>query len=334
MQTIKAGQRFMSEAEPELGLGLVTELQDKMIHLDFPAVSETRCYGIKSAPIKRIRFNIGDEVSSNEQVKFIVSEVSKTDEGQLLYISENGLQLLESNLLHSISFQRAEQKLLNASPDSDKLFQLRIKTAQIDSWLQNLPVRGLLGGRVSLIPHQLYIANEVTKRLSPRVLLADEVGLGKTIEAGLILHKLLITHKIERALIVLPNSLCFQWFVEMYRKYNLQFTVIDKINNELLADSNGQNLFDQNNLVITSIDLLSESEFALDSVQKVHWDMLIVDEAHKLKWQESNASKQYTIIEKLSKQINGLLLLTATPEMFGPKEHFSRLRLIDPDRFY
>ena len=83
-------------------------------------------------------------------------------------------------------------------------------------------VLGLVGARIGLIPHQLYIAAEVAGRYAPRVLLADEVGLGKTIEAGLILHRLLLTGRAERVLILVPEPLLHQWLVELRRRFNLR----------------------------------------------------------------------------------------------------------------
>src|SRR5690606_31509505 len=90
------------------------------------------------------------------------------------------------------------------------------------------PIFGLAGPRVQLLPHQLYIADEVASRHAPRVLLADEVGLGKTIEAGLVLHQQLISGRVKRALIVVPTSLQHQWLVEMLRRFNLYFTLLDE----------------------------------------------------------------------------------------------------------
>ncbi|MCW9690776.1 SNF2-related protein, partial [Proteus terrae] len=77
------------------------------------------------------------------------------------------------------------------------------------------------------IPHQLYIANEVGKRHNPRVLLADEVGLGKTIEAGMIIHQQIMDGRAERVLIIVPESLQHQWLVEMLRRFNLRFSLFD-----------------------------------------------------------------------------------------------------------
>lgn len=325
------GQRYMSVAEPELGLGIITKIEDKTILVAFPAGDEKRRYGIKTAPLKRITFEEGDEVSSNDGTKFIVNSLQTTETGLLAYLGSNEEQvLIECDLLDSISFHHPEQKLFNATTDPGSLFNLRNQTMDNRAWLSSLDYRGMIGGRISLISHQLYLVHEVIKRIHPRVLLADEVGLGKTIEAGMILHKMITMGRIERALIVLPNTLCYQWFIEMFRKYNLSFAVLNEQTNLEI----GSNPFEENNLVITSIQLLQGSKVAYEFAYGATWDILIVDEAHKLGYEKDNSGSPYSIIRNLSQKIPSLLLLTATPEMFGLEGHFARLQLIDPDRFY
>ena len=110
--------------------------------------------------------------------------------------------------------------------------------------LQQNPVAGLLGARIQLLPHQLYIANEIANRYAPRVLLADEVGLGKTIEAGLIIHQQLITGRASRVLIAVPDSLVHQWLVEMLRRFNLFFTIMDEERCLALVESGTENPFE------------------------------------------------------------------------------------------
>lgn len=324
MSNIIPGQRYMSTAEPELGLGLVSEIQEKMVTLFFPAAEEMRRYGIYSAPLKRIQFDIGDEITSSQGQTITVKEITTSDVGILIYTGEDHHVIAESELSDTINFHSPEEKLLNASTDRFSLFQLRHDTFHYSSWLAQLKVRGLIGARISLIEHQYYIADTITKRLYPRVLLADEVGLGKTIETGLIIHRMLITGRAERILIVTPNSLNIQWFIEMQRKYHLSFSII----NEQTELDSKTNYFDENNLVITSLDFLTTSENSSDYALSADWDILIVDEVHKL------LSHEYQIIEKLAKKAKGLLLLTATPELNGFEEHFSHLQLIDPDMFY
>jgi len=333
MKKIIVGQRYMSIAEPELGLGIVYELEDKFLVISYPAAEETRRYGIKTAPLKRIRFEVGDDIDSNSGLQFTIQKVITSESGLLVYLgdiekNEDHL-ILETDILDSISFHRPEEKLLNARPDKFSLFQLRSDTFKYRAWLARNNARGLIGARITLIEHQYYLADTISQRLYPRVLLADEVGLGKTIETGLILHKLITTGRAERVLIVTPTTLNFQWFIEMLRKYNLSFSII----NEQSELDMSVNSFDENNLVITSLEFISGTDFAKAQIVEANWDLLIVDEAHKLGWSEKLISNEYKIIESLSKKIKGLLLLTATPEIHGAEQHFSHLKLIDPERF-
>ena len=112
--------------------------------------------------------------------------------------------------------------------DEPHLFHVRNEALTWQSRIRKAPNRGFTGGRVDLIEHQLYLAQEVASRLQPRVLLADEVGLGKTIEACLILHRLHLTGRAERALIILPESLMHQWFIELLRRFNLLASLFDE----------------------------------------------------------------------------------------------------------
>ena len=106
--------------------------------------------------------------------------------------------------------------------------------------MRQSPVRGLTGGRVDLLPHQMFIATQVAARLLPRVLLADEVGLGKTIEAGLILHRLHLTGRADRVLILVPEPLIHQWFVELLRRFNLLFSLFDEERCEAIEGSDAE----------------------------------------------------------------------------------------------
>ncbi len=328
MSLFQVGQRWMSEAEPELGLGLVVQVAPKTVTIVFPSTTQERNYGVKSCPLKRVIFQIGEEISTIHSEKFKI-EIIQDNGGVITYKGE-GHSISETELSGEISFNHPEEKVFLGQSDSLDLFDLRYKTLFYKKEYLQSPVRGLMGGRMSLIPHQFYIAKEITSRSIPRVLLADEVGLGKTIEAGLILHQQIITGRVSRALIVVPDTLAYQWFVEMLRKFSLTFFVV----NQETHLEEGTNPFVDKQLVITGINFLKGSPLALGFCQEASWDIMIVDEAHQLDWKLSGASAEYLIIESLAKKIEGLLLLTATPEQLGKEGHFARLRLLDPERFF
>ncbi|MBA2711198.1 MAG: RNA polymerase-associated protein RapA [Tatlockia sp.] len=349
--TFFIGQRWISNSESQLGLGIISNLQHRQVSVSYPAAGEERIYSSENAPLTRIHFKINDEVFTLEQQKIHITEVREQD-NLLIYTGTNEAGELvtvdELDLDCFIKLTTPKQRLFSGQLDKLPTFKLRIETLNKQAELQLSSVRGLLGSRTNHLSHQIYIANEVAKRYAPRVLLADEVGLGKTIEAGMILHYQLHTGRAERVLIVVPSSLIHQWLVEMRRRFNLYFSIIDqgyfeRQQEELIDDEENlelehscaeDNFFEREQLVLCSLDFLLTNEKAKEQALSADWDLLIVDEAHHLHWSESGASQEYQLIEQLANKSKGLLELTATPEQVGIESHFARLRLLDPSRFY
>ncbi|HEY5715648.1 MAG TPA: RNA polymerase-associated protein RapA [Psychromonas sp.] len=330
------GQRWISDAESELGLGTIVALEGRMLTLLFAASGEQRLYSVSEAPITRVRFNVGDEILSHDDSTLLVTEVVESD-NLITYIGtrvDNGApsELKETFLNNFIKFNKPQDKLFAGQIDKFERFVLRYKSLTNQHEQQKSKQRGLLGARVDLIPHQFYIAEEVGKRHAPRVLLADEVGLGKTIEAGLIIHQQLITGRAKRVLIVLPENLQHQWLVEMMRRFNLHFSIFDDSRcNDAYLDC--INPFETEQLVLCSINLLRKRNH-FENALEAEWDLLIVDEAHHLIWDKEKPSREYQVVEALAQNIPGVLLLTATPDQLGHESHFARLRLLDPSRFF
>ena len=333
MPNFVPGQRWISETEPELGLGTVIAYEHKRVTVLFIASSERRTYAADNAPLTRVRFVKGERVESVDGWSFVVRKVEEID-GMLVYIGadEAGeVRLDEVELDHFMQFNKPQDRLFAGQIDSSELFKLRYRTLLKIGELEQSPVQGLCGARASLIPHQLYIAHEVASRHAPRVLLADEVGLGKTIEAGLIIHHLLLTGRAERILILVPEALLHQWLVEMRRRFNLRFSLFD---DERYAQHESGNPFQGEQLVLCGLDFFRDEPERREQAMAAGWDLCVVDEAHHLAWSEDNPSEDYAFVEALSEVVPGLLLLTATPEQLGKDSHFARLRLLDPDRFY
>lgn len=335
--SIKPGQRWVSNTEPELGLGIVLEVANRRVEMSFPAADEKRVYAIDNAPLSRVRYEAGQQISNTQGQQLTISEVEEHNYC-LIYLGsdEDGeiMVLPESELNSFVQFSKPQERLFAGQIDKNRAFQLRLDTLRHFRQLQENPVSGLLGARIQLLPHQLYIANEIANRYAPRVLLADEVGLGKTIEAGLILHQQLLTGRAKRALITVPDSLVHQWLVEMLRRFNLFFTILDEERCLALTESGTENPFDSTQLALCSLSFLEQNPERLAQANAAGWDLLVVDEAHHLEWTEQQASPAYLAIEALSHHARGLLLLTATPEQLGVEGHFARLRLLDPARYY
>jgi len=331
------GQRWISNTESELGLGIVVDNADRRVVVSFPAAGEQRTYASDNAPLTRVQYPIGEQVESADGLALTITGRVDND-GCITYIGidrdGNTASLEEIDLDSFVQFSKPEDRLFAGQIDKNSTFQLRVETLAHMHRQQQSPTFGLLGPRVQLLAHQLYIANQVSQRHAPRVLLADEVGLGKTIEAGLILHQQLVSGRAKRVLIVVPENLVYQWLVEMVRRFNLRFTVLDGAACATQETSNDANPFDSAQLVLCSLSFLLENPDRHAQALAVEWDFLVVDEAHHLTWRESRASPAYLCIEALAREIGGLLLLTATPEQLGIEGHFARLRLLDPARYY
>lgn len=328
------GQRWVSHADAKLGLGIVVDIDGRRITLAFPAVEEERTYAIENAPLTRLRFKAGDHISTVNNVDLLVQEVVE-QQGLLVYIGtdhhEKQLVVSELELDAFVQLTTPQQRLVNGHFDKHREFELRVATFTHADRMQRTAVRGLMGSRTSLLAHQIYIANEVGQRHAPRVLLADEVGLGKTIEAGMIIQQQLLTGRASRILILVPSSLLHQWLVEMLRRFNLHFSLFD---NERLAEMPDGNPFEAEQLVLCSLDLFAEQPEVQAQALAAKWDLVAIDEAHHLHWSQDTVGEGYQFVERLAQQTAGLLLLTATPEQIGQASHFARLRLLDPSRFH
>ncbi|WP_278404467.1 RNA polymerase-associated protein RapA [Pseudoalteromonas ruthenica] len=331
------GQRWISDTESDLGLGTVVALEGRQVSILFPASGENRVYAQSEAPVTRVKFNPGDTIRSADEWELEVSEVTQSD-GLYTYVgkrldNDEPVELKETFLDHFIKFNKPQDRLFAGQVDRFDRYTLRYNTWQHRYQRAQSPLKGLIGQRASLIEHQLHIAREVGQRFAPRVLLSDEVGLGKTIEAGMILHQQLLTGRAARVLIVVPENLQHQWLVEMLRRFNLQFAIFDEERcAEAYADS--PNVFETEQLVLTSLEFLTKKKRWFEQATLADWDLMVVDEAHHLSWSVDKPSTEYQRIEELSRDIAGLILLTATPDQLGHQSHFARLKLLDPDRFY
>ena len=330
------GQRWISETENSLGLGMITALDFRSVTLHFPATDETRIYAVAQAPLTRIALNKGEQLHHQTGWQGEVLDVQEMN-GLLFYLVKNAqgedVIVNEKELSPIISFSQAKDRLFSSQIDRSEHFALRYQTLLHQQAQFQSPLRGLRGNRAGLIPHQLHIAQEVGNRINPRVLLADEVGLGKTIEAGMILQNQLFAEKVQRVLIIVPETLQHQWLVEMLRRFNLHFSLFDEERCEDFAEQ-AINPFSTESLIICALDWLKAHPHRVQQAIEAEFDCLIVDEAHHLAWSENAPSAAYLLVEQLANAIPSVLLLTATPEQLGLESHFARLRLLDPERFY
>lgn len=298
------GQRVVNEAEPKLGLGQVFECDRRNVTVEFAAVDERRVYRIEGAPLRRFRLTAGQKARSKDGSIFVVTEVQESN-GLLVYLGE-GRRLDETDLGHEAPRAGALEHLesLNLGPFAD--FELRQRAWDLKGRWAAHTGRGLLGPRVDLLSHQMFVASKSLARSPVRALLADEVGLGKTIEAGLIASGLAAVEEAETMVVVVPEPLKHQWLAEFYRRFNLTLEIYE-------PESAAPQM-----RVLASYEELEElSEFS--------WELAIVDEAHHL--------AESADLERLARNCQNLLLLSATPARSGPDGWWHLCRLVDPGRY-
>jgi ATP-dependent helicase HepA len=326
------GQRWISTAEPELGLGTVLRVEGRGVQVLFAKAGVLRPYAVDSAPLVRAEFRPGQRVAG-KGLAFLVERV-EIREDLLVYRGE-GRELEEGQLDDEQSVSQADDRLIGGRTDPVSHFELRLEGLKRRAEARRSPAWGLGASRIGLVPHQLRVAGIASARRPPRVLLADEVGLGKTIEAGMIIARQLATGRAGRVLILLPDTLVYQWFVELLRRFNLSFAIYDEERCESLEQGGDTaNPFEDEQLVIADFSFLEQSPKRAQQLLDARWDLLVVDEAHHLAWSPEAASPRYTLVDQLAAATPGVILLTATPEQLGRSGHFARLRLLDPQRYH
>ncbi|HET8900246.1 MAG TPA: RNA polymerase-associated protein RapA [Rhodanobacteraceae bacterium] len=325
------GQRWISSAEPELGLGTVLRVERRGVQLLFAKSGVLRQYAQQSAPLVRASFRAGQQVRG-QGLAFTVERVREED-GIRVYLGA-GHELAEGALDDEQSVSQADDRLSSGRVDPADAFDLRVEALQRRADARRSAAWGIASSRVELLPHQLRVVEAVAVRRAPRVLLADEVGLGKTIEAGMIVARQLAAGRANRVLVVLPENLVHQWFVELLRRFNLAFAIYDEERAAAIEAGGEANPFEDEQRVIVSLGFLQAAPQRAAQVLAAGWDLLLVDEAHHLEWSPEAASPAYALVEQLARATPGVVLLTATPEQLGRSGHFARLRLLDPARYH
>ena len=225
---------------------------------------------------------------------------------------------------------------LHASPvqepfDGDATnFRLGVEAMRLGLAYEYDPYFSLSIARVDPLPHQLEAVYDYFIKL-PRIrfLLADDPGAGKTIMAGLLIKELKIRGLVKRTLIVTPANLSFQWQRELKDKFRESFEVV---RSDVLRANYGMNPWQEKNQVITSVSWVSRIEDAKESLLRSHWDLIIVDEAHKMSaYSDDKKTLAYRLGESLSGMTDHYLLMTATPHKGDPENFRLFLSLLDKD---
>ena len=228
--------------------------------------------------------------------------------------------------------QLAQLKVVTATSDyagDGALVRLGIQADALGIAYEFDPYFALSISRVDPLPHQLEAVYDYLLKL-PRVrfLLADDAGAGKTIMAGLLVRELKLRGLVRRVLIVCPANLAFQWQRELKEKFDEKFVVMKGSD---IREQFGVNQWADQDRVITSLDLAKRTDI-LPGLKQARWDLVIVDEAHRMSWSPpAKKTARYALGELLRDSTDHLLLLTATPHKGDPENFRLFLQLLDPD---
>ncbi|HZQ75080.1 MAG TPA: DUF3883 domain-containing protein [Burkholderiales bacterium] len=243
---------------------------------------------------------------------------------------------LESSRVYEPILTEEQLETLTASPEKEPFdgdparFKLGVEALRLALAYEYDPYFSLSIARVDPLPHQLEAVYDYFIKL-PRIrfLLADDPGAGKTIMAGLLVKELKIRGLVKRTLIVTPANLSFQWQRELKDKFRESFEVI---RSDVLRANYGTNPWQDKNQVITSVSWVSRVEDAKESLLRSHWDLIIVDEAHKMSaYSADKKTLAYQLGESLSQMTDHYLLMTATPHKGDPENFCLFLSLLDKD---
>ncbi|MCY3849340.1 MAG: helicase-related protein [Acidimicrobiaceae bacterium] len=215
------------------------------------------------------------------------------------------------------------------------MFQLAAEAQRLQQAHLADPFAAVDTSNIEPYPHQIDAVYNRMLELRPlRFVLADDPGAGKTIMSGLLIRELMLRGDVLRCLIVAPGSLVEQWQDELWDKFGLSFELMSRA---AVEDSRTGNPFVEKNLLIARVDQLSRSDDMLDRVKGSEWDLVIVDEAHKMSAHryggELKRTKRFILGEALRERTRHLLLLTATPHNGKDDDFLAFMTLVDPDIF-
>ena len=267
----------------------------------------------------------------NEPMRVVTAEANGPDSWNLGLVGKQSEQFRRVTLNAD---EIANLTVVETAPAFDgdgELLRLGLRAHALGIAHEFDPYFALSVSRVDPLPHQLEAVYDYLLKLpSVRFLLADDAGAGKTIMAGLLIRELKLRGLVERIAVVCPANLSFQWQRELKEKFEETFFVLkgSDIRNQF-----GANEWQERSQVITSLDLAKRSDI-LPGLQQVRWDLVIVDEAHRMSARdESHKSQRYRLGEILRDSSDHILLLTATPHRGDPQNFTLFLQLLDPDAY-
>ena len=328
----QTGDRLTHRFHAELGPGIVREIRGRSLFVEFPETGQRLSFAAGTdalvplvlAPGTRARLEGTDETVTVESCEGGVCRLADGRE-----VDTEALWPLPAEV-------PPLERLARGQVDSFEDFANRLDGLRLSRLRQAGGLGSFLGGRIRLYPHQLYVAERACWTDPVRWLLADEVGLGKTVEASLIMNRLLHTGRAERTLVVAPETLVLQWLGELWRKYHQIFVLLD---DKRLADvardyGEGFNPFDVHRRAIVAMETLAARRRLTEQAVEAGIDLLVVDEAHHLRRPPGHPGNEaWRAVAPVAALNRNVLLLTATPLEDDAHGFFRLLQLLRPEAF-
>lgn len=324
--------KLFHKFNPDLGPGRVEQVDGRRIVVWFPA-ADTRLTlaaddnALRPAPLREGQKARLDGEEEPVVVDEVGAETSRLADGRVV---------TSARLWPLAAPDDPIDRLGALQTDRAAAFRNRVDGLLLSEIRQARGLGSFLGGRIAIFPHQLHVAERAAASDPVRWLLADEVGLGKTIEACLVLSRLLRTDRADRALVVAPSTLTVQWLGELYRKFHQTFVLLDRRRREDVAREHGEgfNPFEAHRHAIVALEDLAGETGLAAKAEAAGFDLLVVDEAHRLERARGEAgSDAYLAVAPLTRAARHVLLLSATPLEADAHGFFRLLELLRPDAY-
>lgn len=311
----------------EFGLGRISDCIDRRYAVQFFRNNQ-RLNFASLDPLQRWPIPIGTKCECDEGICEVTDRI--LDNGKWSSLNKYDVKFPDGRLAQSWESQlRPDTAAAKATSPVDGLSRLIIEPlaafrtreffieAHFAALRAGLGIRALIGSRIDLMPHQAYVAGVVMLDHRRRYILADEVGLGKTIEAGIIIHDLLATNPDARVLVICPGSLSQQWLAELYSKFARHVFSMPELSSAPETPISS----------LSKIILSYSGALANGSELKANaWDIVVVDEAHHL----LDSEPLYDLVTDISRACGSILLLSALPAQHRVDEYCQLLTLLDP----
>lgn len=326
---------------PGAPLGVVTQVDGPRLHVRFDADPDPKIFNGRTGAVVRVplsgmvrRVTTGSVGHVHTQTTTVPPRWQVFLDGRLVTVAESDLRP------HVLDDPRS--RLLDGRLGSARQFALAVTARRYEIEQLTNELVSLGEARVDIKPHQVSVVHRVISNYPHRFLLCDEVGLGKTVEAGLVLKELRARDAAARCLVIAPPNLVRQWQFELKSKFNETFSIINSDTVRFLRTTQGLdgNPFDAYDSVIVSSSWISGPEWA-KQVTQTAWDMVIVDEAHHARVRVSGNKREETRLYRVVRELvspdafskRAALFLTATPMQLDSRELYSLVELLDPALF-